>query len=36
MTDDVTPSGKFAATPSAPSKGAPRSAPSELDDLIER
>jgi twitching motility protein PilT len=33
MTNEVTPSGKFA---SAPSKGASRSAPSELDDLIER
>jgi twitching motility protein PilT len=33
MTDDVTPSGKFS---SAPSKGASRSAPSALDDLIER
>jgi len=32
--EDVTPSGKFSA-PSAPSKGA-RSAPSEMDDLIER
>jgi twitching motility protein PilT len=31
--DDVTPSGKF---PAAPAKGAPRSAPSEMDDLIER
>jgi Tfp pilus assembly ATPase PilU len=31
--DDVTPSGKF---PAAPSKGKPRSAPSEMDDLIER
>jgi twitching motility protein PilT len=36
MSDDVTPSGKFSAAPSAPSKPAPRSAPSELDDLIER
>ena len=36
MTDDVTPSGKFPAAPSAPSKGASRSAPSEMDDLIER
>jgi len=35
MSDDVTPSGKFAA-PSTPSKGASRSAPSEMDDLIER
>jgi twitching motility protein PilT len=33
--EDVTPSGKFSA-PSAPSKGAARSAPSEMDDLIER
>jgi twitching motility protein PilT len=36
MTDDVTPSGKFASAPSASSKGASRSAPSALDDLIER
>ena len=31
--DDVTPSGRF---PAAPAKGKPRSAPSEMDDLIER
>jgi twitching motility protein PilT len=31
----VTPSGKFPSA-SAPSKGAPRSAPSAMDDLIER
>ena len=36
MTDDVTPSGKFASAPSTPSKGASRSTPSEMDDLIER
>jgi twitching motility protein PilT len=36
ISDEVTPSGKFPAAPSAPSKQAPRSAPSELDDLIER
>ena len=36
MTDDVTPSGKFPSAPSAPSKGASRSAPSAMDDLIER
>jgi hypothetical protein len=31
--EDVTPSGKFSP---APSKGASRSAPSAMDDLIER
>ena len=36
LSDEVTPSGKFPAAPSTPSKGAPRSAPSEMDDLIER
>jgi len=35
LSDEVTPSGKFPSAP-APSKGAPRSAPSEMDDLIER
>ena len=35
VSDDVTPSGKFPASP-GPSKGAARSAPSEMDDLIER
>jgi Tfp pilus assembly ATPase PilU len=34
--ESVTPSGKFPSASSAPSKSAPRSAPSEMDDLIER
>jgi twitching motility protein PilT len=35
VSDDVSPSGKF-PSPSSPSKSAPRSAPSAMDDLIER